>query len=82
MVTSLLFGLVFGFLRLMPFAPIRVFSMVVVEFFRAVPVLMLMVFFYAFYSLVVANAGLMDARDAPYFAPCPRVNGKRPTQWV
>lgn len=66
-VTSLVFGLVFGFLRLMPFAPVRIFSMVIVEFFRAVPVLVLMVFFYSFYSLYAAP-NLMDARDAPYFA--------------
>lgn len=67
-VTSLLFGLVFGFLRLMPFAPLRVICMIIVEFFRAVPVLVLMVFFYFFYSLVIAEQGLMDSRDAPYFA--------------
>lgn len=66
--TSLIFGLFFGFIRLIPFAPLRVFSMVVVEFFRAVPVLVLMVFFYSFYSLVVAPTGAMDARNAPYFA--------------
>lgn len=66
--TSLVFGLFFGFIRLMPFAPLRAFSMIIVEFFRAVPVLVLMVFFYSFYSLIVAPTGAMDARNAPYFA--------------
>lgn len=68
LVTSLLFGLIFGFIRLMPFVPLRALATVVVEFFRAVPVLVLMVFFYSFFSLVVAPTGAMDARDAPYFS--------------
>lgn len=67
-VTSLVFGLVFGFLRLAPYAPVRWAAMVVVEFFRAVPVLILMVFLLSFLSLVIAPTGMIDARNAPYFA--------------
>lgn len=67
-VTSLIFGLAFGFLRLAPYAPVRWFAMVIVEFFRAVPVLILMVFFLTFYSQIVAQTGLIDPRNAPYFA--------------
>ncbi len=67
-VTSLVFGLFFGFIRLLPFAPLRGLSIVIVEFFRAVPVLVLMVFLYSFLSQFVAPTGLIDARDAPYFA--------------
>ena len=67
-VTSLIFGLVFGFLRLAPYAPIRGFAMVIVEFFRAVPVLILMVFFLSFYSQIIAPTGLIDPRNAPYFS--------------
>lgn len=66
-VTSLALGLILGFLRLMPFAPVRAVCMVIVEFFRAVPVLVLMVFFYSFFSLYAAPT-FIDARDAPYFA--------------
>lgn len=47
-VTSLLFGLVFGLGRLSPIAPIRWICGTVVEFFRAVPVLLMMVFGWLF----------------------------------
>ncbi|TFI00386.1 amino acid ABC transporter permease [Micrococcus lylae] len=66
-VTSVLFGLVFGFLRLAPYAPIRAVSGVVVEFFRAVPVLLMMVFFYQVFAML-GRAGVIPSADGPYFA--------------
>lgn len=66
-VTSVVFGLVFGFLRLAPFKPIRMLSGLVVEFFRAVPVLLMMVFFYQVFAML-GRAGLIPSADAPYFA--------------
>jgi glutamate transport system permease protein len=66
-VTALVFGLVFGFLRLAPFAIVRVASGIVVEFFRAVPVLVMMFFLYFFFSRVVAPAGLIDSSDSAYY---------------
>lgn len=47
-ITSVLFGLFFGLARLSPNKLIRGFGTVVVEFFRAVPVLMMMIFFWLF----------------------------------
>lgn len=44
MVTAAVFGLVFGLGRLSPVRPIRWASGVIVEFFRAVPVLVMMIF--------------------------------------
>lgn len=67
-ITSLVFGLLFGFLRLAPVAPLRWFASVVVEFFRAVPVLVMMVFLYFFFARVVAGNGAMSPQDAPYYA--------------
>ena len=46
--TSVIFGLFFGMARLAPNKFIRGFGTVVVEFFRAVPVLMMMIFFWLF----------------------------------
>ncbi|QCU77692.1 amino acid ABC transporter permease [Citricoccus sp. SGAir0253] len=66
-ITALVFGLVFGFLRLAPVAFIRVAASVVVEFFRAVPVLVMMFFLYFFFSRIVAPAGLIDSTDAAYY---------------
>ncbi|GAA1671042.1 glutamate ABC transporter permease [Citricoccus zhacaiensis] len=66
-VTALVFGLVFGFLRLAPFAIIRGISGVIVEFFRAVPVLVMMFFLYFFFSRVVAPTGLIASADAAYY---------------
>lgn len=45
-VLSIAFGLVFGLGRLAPIAPIRWISGIVVEFFRAVPVLLMMIALY------------------------------------
>ncbi|WMY77797.1 amino acid ABC transporter permease [Citricoccus sp. I39-566] len=66
-VTALVFGLIFGFLRLAPFAIVRAASGVVVEFFRAVPVLVMMFFLYFFFSRVVAPTGLIASADAAYY---------------
>lgn len=66
-VTSVVFGLVFGFLRLAPLAPVRVVAGVIVEFLRAVPVLIMMVFFYQAFALV-ARSGAINAADSPYYA--------------
>lgn len=65
-VSSIVFGLLFGFLRLSPFKGVRGLAMVVVEFFRAVPVLVLMVFLYFFFSQFLS--GIIDPRDAAYYA--------------
>ncbi|MFC0581395.1 amino acid ABC transporter permease [Micrococcoides hystricis] len=67
-ITSMVFGLVFGFLRLAPFAPIRWFATIVVEFFRSVPVLVMMFFLYNYFAKVVASQGIINAADAPYYA--------------
>ena len=47
-VTSIAFGLVFGVARLSQYRVIRWIGTVVVEFFRAVPVLIMMIFFWLF----------------------------------
>ena len=49
-VGSVAFGIVFGVGRLSHIRPVRWISGVVVEFFRAVPVLLMMIFFYQFFS--------------------------------
>lgn len=66
-VTSVVFGLVFGFLRLAPFAPVRAVVGVIVEFLRAVPVLLMMVFFYQVFALL-GRSGVIPSADGPYFA--------------
>ena len=67
-ITAMLFGLVFGFLRLAPFAIVRGAAGVVVEFFRAVPVLVMMFFLYFFLARNVASAGFIANEDSAYFA--------------
>jgi glutamate transport system permease protein len=52
-VGAITFGLVFGMGRLSPFAPVRWLCGVVVEFLRAVPVLLMMVFFYGVFGQVL-----------------------------
>lgn len=63
-VTSILFGLIFGLGRLSHIAPIRWISGIVVEFFRAVPVLLMMIFFW----LLLSNIGLFRPQDSPFVA--------------
>jgi glutamate transport system permease protein len=47
---SVIFGVIFGIGRLMPAWPVRAICSVVVEFCRAVPVLMFMIFFWRWFS--------------------------------
>ena len=51
-VTSVAFGVVFGIARLSQYRITRWFGTVVVEFFRAVPVLIMMIFFWLFFGQV------------------------------
>lgn len=57
------FGLVFGLARLSHLAVVRGVAGAVVEFFRAVPVLVLMVFFYLAFSL----GGIMGGQQASFW---------------
>ncbi|MBO0897896.1 MULTISPECIES: amino acid ABC transporter permease [Arthrobacter] len=63
-VASIAFGLLFGIGRLSPFKPIRWVCGIVVEFFRAVPVLLMMVFFYQFLS----KSTPVDSAQVPFWA--------------
>lgn len=56
-VGAVAFGLVFGMGRLSPLAPVRWVSGVVVEFLRAVPVLLMMAFFYGLFGQVLPGLG-------------------------
>ncbi|MBW3085350.1 hypothetical protein KEM60_01547 [Austwickia sp. TVS 96-490-7B] len=59
-----LFGVLFGMGRMSPIVPIRWFCGVVVEFFRAVPVLLMMVFaYFGFFA-----RGVLDSQYAPLAA--------------
>lgn len=65
MVTSVAFGVVFGIARLSQYRVIRWFGTVVVEFFRAVPVLIMMIFFWLFlgkYSGISAGSAALHRR--------------------
>ncbi len=59
------FGIVFGMGRLSPFRSVRWVSSVVVEFFRSVPVLLMMVFFFFGYF---ATASWLPNQYAPFAA--------------
>ncbi|MBG6182172.1 glutamate transport system permease protein [Arthrobacter sp. CAN_A214] len=59
-VTSILFGLVFGMGRLTHFLPIRAVAGVIVEFLRAIPVLLMMIFLWL-------GFGRIDAVTDPAF---------------
>lgn len=63
-VTSVAFGLVFGTGRLSHLAPVRWFCTVVVEFLRAVPVLIMMIFFY----LWLGKFSFMNPNHLPFVA--------------
>ncbi|GAA4423644.1 amino acid ABC transporter permease [Georgenia halophila] len=63
-VTSLAFGIVFGLGRLAHLAPIRWVCTVIVEFFRAIPVLIMMIFFLSLFSAFDA----VPSGDAPLVA--------------
>ena len=62
-VASNVFGLIFGLGRLSQIAAVRAVCGVVVEFFRAVPVLIMMLFFYS----VFAFSDIVPAADAPFW---------------
>lgn len=64
-VLAVIFGLLFGMGRLSPFGPLRWFCSVIVEFFRAVPVLLMMVFAYFGYF---ATSNLVPNEHAPLAA--------------
>lgn len=54
---SVTFGIIFGIGRLIPVAPIRWISSAVVEFCRAVPVLLFMIFFWRLFAGIGWNTG-------------------------
>ncbi|MFU0805543.1 MAG: ABC transmembrane type-1 domain-containing protein [Pseudoclavibacter caeni] len=64
MICAIVFGLVFGIARLSRFRVIRAISTVVVEFFRAVPVLILMIFFWYLLSF----GRIVSAQVSPFIA--------------
>ncbi|THJ66042.1 amino acid ABC transporter permease [Arthrobacter echini] len=63
-VTSVAFGLLFGVGRLSHLAPIRWVAGTVVEFLRAVPVLLMMIFFW----LALGRSGAVEPQNAPLIA--------------
>ena len=63
-VLSVAFGLAFGMGLLADIKALRWFSTVVVEFFRAVPVLLMIVFF----NILLARTGIVNGTDAPFWA--------------
>ena len=64
-VLAVVFGLLFGMGRLSPFAPLRWFCSIIVEFFRSVPVLLMMVFAYFGYF---ATSNIVPNQHAPLAA--------------
>lgn len=63
-VSSLVFGFIFGIGRLSTNRVINVISSVVVEFFRAVPVLLMMIFLW----IILARTGMVPPSDSPFIA--------------
>ena len=63
-VTSVVLGLLLGIGRLSHFLPIRWTAGVIVEFLRAVPVLLMMIFLW----LAIGAAGIMRPQDIPFIA--------------
>ncbi|GAB3529997.1 amino acid ABC transporter permease [Arthrobacter monumenti] len=62
-VTSTVFGVIFGLGRLANNSFIRSICGIIVEFFRAVPVLLMMIFFY----MLLAVSGLFAPGEAPFY---------------
>lgn len=62
-VSSMLFGIIFGLGRLSHIGPIRWFCGLIVEFFRAVPVLLMMIFFF----LLLATSGIFPPGESPFY---------------
>ncbi|OKL55180.1 amino acid ABC transporter permease [Bowdeniella nasicola] len=65
-VASNIVGLLLGIGRLSSIALIRWLAGVIVEFFRAVPVLVMMIFFYFTLSLLANSTTLFSSDDAPF----------------
>lgn len=63
-VTSVIFGLLFGVGRLAANRAIRWLCGIIVEFFRAVPVLLMMIFFW----LLLGRLQIVEPADTPFFA--------------
>lgn len=63
-VLSVTFGLAFGMGLLAEIKALRWFSTIVVEFFRSVPVLLMIVFF----NILLARTGIVNGTDAPFWA--------------
>ncbi|MFP5313858.1 MAG: amino acid ABC transporter permease [Actinomycetes bacterium] len=63
-VTSVVLGLLLGIGRLSHFLPIRWISGIIVEFLRAVPVLLMMIFLW----LAIGAASIMRPQDIPFIA--------------
>lgn len=63
-VTSLLFGFIFGMGRLSHNKVIDWISTIIVEFFRAVPVLLMMLFLW----IMLARSGWVEAQNSPFYA--------------
>ncbi|MHA7224710.1 amino acid ABC transporter permease [Glutamicibacter soli] len=63
-VTSLIFGFIFGMGRLSHNKVIDWISTIVVEFFRAVPVLLMMLFLW----IMLARSGWVEPQDSPFYA--------------
>ncbi|MFJ2620593.1 amino acid ABC transporter permease [Glutamicibacter sp. NPDC087344] len=63
-VTSLIFGFLFGMGRLSHNKVLNWISTVIVEFFRAVPVLLMMLFLW----IMLARSGWVEAQDSPFYA--------------
>lgn len=63
-VLSVVFGLAFGMGLLSELKALNWFSTIIVEFFRAVPVLLMIVFF----NILLARTGLVNGTDAPFWA--------------
>ncbi|MDO5701204.1 MAG: amino acid ABC transporter permease [Bowdeniella nasicola] len=65
-VTSNALGILLGVGRLSAIAPIRWVSGIIVEFFRAVPVLVMMIFFYFALSHLALSSESFDSQHAPF----------------
>ena len=63
-VLSVIFGLAFGMGLLAENKILHWFSTIVVEFFRAVPVLLMIVFF----NILLSRTGVVNGSDSPYWA--------------
>ncbi|MFW0154499.1 amino acid ABC transporter permease [Rothia sp. P6271] len=63
-ITSVIFGMIFGYMRLAQNAFVRAIGTVVVEFFRAVPVLIMMIFFWLF----LGRFSVFSPSELPFIA--------------